>query len=445
MWSRSLRRAADAARFGDGGALDDQSAAAFARELEQALRQILEAWLPRCVAAGRGGFLCNFDARWRPSRRQPRMLEFQARMTRLTARVAAHPGFGAYAEFASHGFAYLRDVLWDREHGGWFRMLDPDGTPREGANKHGHGTSYAISACIAHHELTGDPESLALARSGFAWLDAAGHDAEHGGYFGPYRRDGSRIAASAPRPARRGARDCIGTPWGLKDANTNGDVLDALAELFRAAPDPLVKERLAETFHVVRDHVIVAPGFAHYYFQPDWTPVPDFARFGFGLHASNILANAASALHLDADPSTQSVIRSLVDTSLRHGWDAANGGFFCGGASDGAAARGIEAALLGEKIWWIQAEGLRALLRTALGQPDGERLYLRRLGELWRYVQRCVVDRARGGWRIVGLDSKPRRRRAPKANPWKDPSHEVLSLLECVTRLRSRSSVRPPA
>ena len=196
-------------------------------------------------------------------------------MLRLLSRVSAHPRFSSYREFATHGFHYLRDVMWDREFGGWFRMLDQSGNRLEESTKHGHGASYGIDAYVAYYEFTSDPEALELAQEGFQWLDKVGHDPMHGGYFALYQRDGTQINSPEQCPIPNLVRDCIGTPLGFKDANTNGDMLETLVDLSKVSPDPLVKERLLEMLHIVRDLMIVPPGAVHMYFQPDWTPVPD--------------------------------------------------------------------------------------------------------------------------------------------------------------------------
>ena len=235
------------------------------------------------------------------------MLEYQARMLRLLSRAAAQPGFGRFREFATHGFHYLRDVMWDREYGGWFRMLDPSGAPLESATKHGHGASYGIDAYVAYHELTSDPEALKLAHEAFQWMEKVGHDPHYGGYFALYQRDGTRINSREQCPIPKLQRDCIGTPLGLKDANTNGDMLETLADLSRVSQLPLVKERLLEMLHVVRDIMIVPPGAVHMYFQPDWTPVPDISRYSYGINTSNILAKAARAPCLEPDAKTLEV------------------------------------------------------------------------------------------------------------------------------------------
>src|SRR5437667_9710330 len=100
-------------------------------ELEHALRGVLNAWFPRCVDIENGGFRCDFNRRWKPCGPQLRMLEYQARVTRTAAWLAMVPGFENYRHIAEHGFRYLKEVMWDHEYGGWFRLLDATGTALE--------------------------------------------------------------------------------------------------------------------------------------------------------------------------------------------------------------------------------------------------------------------------------------------------------------------------
>ena len=414
--------------------LDPNKTEALAQELQIALRDLMNAWFPRCIDEKHGGYLCDFDHRWRPSGPQRKLLEFQARTARVAARIAAQPGFESFREAARHGFEFLRDVMWDLKYGGWFRMLDRAGNPLESSTKHGHGISYAIGACVAYHDLTSDPEALDLAQRAFTWIDQNAHDDTHGGYFVFYRQDGTHITSRDQSPNPNEVRDGLGVPIGLKDANTNADLLEAFAELYQVSPNPLLKERLTEMLHIVRDRVVVPPGAVHMYFQPDWTPVPDFYRYAYAVNTANILAKVSRIL--DPDPKTSQVIKSMIDTVLRYSWDRSKGGFFYAGSTYGPMYVEDIRIFIEDKFWWPQAEGTRALLRLALLHPADEMDYLERFRQLWSYINRYLIDRKRGGWVWVGRDCL-RLRRKPKATMWKDPSHEGHSLLECIRLLRS--------
>lgn len=419
---------------------DSHAAGVFAEDFQDALSETLKSWFPRCVDEKHGGFLCDFNYKWKASGPQLKMLEYQARMVRLISRAAAQPGFESYREFATHGFEYLANVMWDHEYGGWFRMLDRAGIPQEAFTKHGHGASYAIGACAAYYELTSDPRALELAKQGFQWLDRVGHDVERGGYFALYSREGTRILSKERSPIPNLTRDCIGTPLGLKDANTNADMLEAVTDLYGVWAVATVKERLIEMFHLLRDRIIVPPGAVHMYFQPDWTPIPDFVRYGYGLNCSNILAKAWRSPGLERDAKALEVIKSVVDTVLTYGWDQSNGGFYYGGSTYGPTYVEDIMVQVQNKYWWPQAEALRSLLRMAMLYPDDEMDYLGRLKQQWSYIKKHVIDWDRRGWLWVATDSKPKVRRAPKATVWKEPSHEVHSLLECIRLLGAQES-----
>ena len=405
-------------------------------ELEGELRRLVTAWFPRSVDTEYGGFLCNFDYRWRAAGSQPKMLEFQARQTIAAARSAAHlSDLADLREIATHGFRYLKDRMWDSNLGGWYRMLDRDGTPREASTKHGHGSSYAISACAACYELTKDLECLELGKSAFAWLESHAHDDLHGGYLVFYRQDGTPILT---RDQGLGPeRDAIGTPIGFKDANTTSDLIGAFRDLYRVWPNAQLRDRLEELLRIVRDRLVVAPGVMHMYAHPDWTPLPDFVRYGQILRSANFLLSASATLFGTSDSTTERVAQSMIDTMLRVAWDSDKGGFHLAGSSFGPAYIENTIVFVKDKAWWVQAEGLKALLAMARLHPGSQVDYEAHFLRLWDYVKTYVIDAKRGGWLAAGLDTNPDARKLAKATMWKDSSHEVEALLDCSLLLDS--------
>jgi cellobiose epimerase len=404
------------------------------------LNSLQRAWYPRSLDRQYGGFLCDFGDRWQPLGPQHKMLEFQARQTLAAASGASSSSQPAVLrEAALHGFRYLKDTMWDHRRGGWFRMLDRTGNPLESATKHGHGSSYAISACVACYRLDGEGECLALAKSAFAWLEEHAHDRKHGGYFVFYREDGTPILSSNGLPAGVLA-DPIGTPIGFKDANTIPDLLKALADLFRVWPDPLLRTRLEEMQCIVRDRLVVAPGVLHMYAHPDWAPLPEIVRYGHILRAANLLLAGSIALNGSVDSTTAAVVKSMVDTMLKVAWDPARGGFHAaGGTFAPPDIEGIK-VFVRRKSWWSQAEGLRALLAMARLYPEDPADYRSHVVRLWNYVRKYLIDARHGGWFQAGIDETPEARTLPKAFAWKDCSHETEALLDCLLMLDSPAS-----
>jgi cellobiose epimerase len=407
-----------------------------AGEFERDLRKLLDVWFPRSIDREKGGFLCDFDRRWKASGAQLKMLEFQARQTVAAARSAIRfPDLPQLREAAEHGYRYLKDRMWDSDLGGWYRLLDRSGQPLEDANKHGHGTSYAIAACVACHELTQNTECLELAKAAFAWLEKHIHDDKHGGYFVFYRRDGSPIVSRPPGARRDEQRDPIGTPIGFKDANTTSDLLKCFLDLYRVWPDALLRRRIEELLSIIRDRLIVAPGIIHMFAHPDWTPVPDLLRYGQALRSASHILEASRALNGSVDATTAAVSRAVVDTMLSVAWDSERGGFYLAGPGLGPAFLEGNLAQLRSKVWWVQADGLRTLLAAAHLQPGDTDAYEKAFVRQWEYIKAYLIDAKRGGWLAEGTDTNPAARKGPKAKMWKDASHETEVLLESLAVL----------
>jgi mannobiose 2-epimerase len=418
---------------GSPGPLDEASRTRLVREFRVALYEILDAWFPRVLDREHGGFLCDFDYRWRPSGSQNKMLEFQARQTRLAALAAAFlPDREDLRAAAEHGFSYLRDAMWDHEYGGFYRMLDRAGSPLESRSKHGHGTAYAISACVAHYRLTGGDQPLELLKRAFDWMERNAHDARFGGYFGYYRRDGRPVRDRVESAPEYPLRDPIGTPLGFKDVNTTKDLMETLGQVAGVWPDPLVVERLREMLDIIGRRVIVPPGACHMYFHPDWTPIPDCAYYGHNLHLAALLLNAADPLEAEARNKTESTARTLLDCALEHAWIPQTGGFALAGSVFGPIHLEDQVWFLDRKYWWPQAEALVALLHFAI-QAGG--VYSDRATTLWTYIKTHLVDARHGGWHKLGVDAGKWVRKLPKADPWRDGSHEGMALMKCIQAL----------
>lgn len=407
-------------------------------------RHVIDPWFPRCLDTVHGGFLCDFDRGWHPVGTQDKLVEFQARQTLFAAdALALFPGDSRLRDATEQGFRYLRDVMWDRNAGGWFHRMDRRGDLLEGGTKHAHGAAYAIEACVAVHRVTGDATALQLAQDGFEWLDRHAHDGEQGGYFGFFTRENRviREPSLCPYPSEL---DTVGTRIGLKDANVHSDLVETFTHLYRAWPDSRVGQRLAETVDLVSDRMIAGDtGALHMFVTADWHPIPHLARAGYQCQTACRFLAARGLVSDDAKLERLAV--QLTDHVLRYLHDAEEGGFWY-------AAPGTEPAELMDhhfiarrKLWWVQVEAVKALLAMSLLRPDQPR-YRDHLARQWRYVQDQFLDATFGGmyssaaaprrWRhrMLGLHPVPARS-AIKGDVWKDASHDGRAWIYCRTAL----------
>jgi mannobiose 2-epimerase len=417
-----------------------------AGDLTYALQQnLLDAWYPRAVDSLGGGFLSRFDYRWQPVGDQQKMVVTQARHVWTTAQAAQFfpDDASAYRAAATHGLAFLRDRMWDPEHGGFYWLVTRDGTPipeHDGRLvKQAYGNAFGIYALAAYHDATGDEDALRFAQEAFRWLDAHAHDPQHGGYFNYLDRDGT--------PFRAGYAD---TP--PKDQNSSIHLLEAFTELYHVWPDPTLRDRLHELLVLIRDTITVEPGTLTLFATADWQPISyrdstaaareangylDHVSFGHDVETAYLMLEAAEALGLDTGETLRAG-KKMVDHALRTGWDDAVGGFVEAGyyfAGDTTLTI-VDAT----KNWWAQAEGLNTLLLLGDRFPDDPMRYHDRFLDLWAYLQAYLVDHRYGGWYAGGLDQQPRMRTADKGHIWKAAYHDGRALMNLIRRLRTASA-----
>jgi mannobiose 2-epimerase len=418
---------------------------ALAGEMEAALRRhVMDAWFPRCLDQEHGGFHCDFDRQWRLAGPQTRMLEFQARQTRAAARLAlAYPAEGDWAEYALHGFRFLRNTGWDRdEPGGWFWLQAPDGRPLEGGTKHAHSGTYAVQACALVHASTSEPGALELAMAGFEWFERFAHDPEHGGYHNWFLRDGTVIRGVEQLPPGTRREDPMNHALGLKDTNVNGDWFETLTELAILMPEPRILVRLRELAQVYLDHLTTAEGRVNFSFLPDWTVLPGQEVHGYGLQAVHRLLTAQPLLpDMPLSERAWQVLRRAVLGGRRRGGGVASE--FREGVSRVSPLQHYRHR---RRAWWPQFEALRVLARVSLESgPRGEAAW-RLVQRQWRFIQREFLDEEYGGVYGTAPDDllpwhRPgrwrRERWLAKGNNAKDASHDADGLLKAIEALRA--------
>ena len=245
-------------------------------------------------------------------------------------------------------------------------------------------------------------------------------------------------------PEKIGSGDGIG--W--KDYNSSIHIMEAYTSLYNIWPDGLLKKRLTDIFIRIRDVFIGRRGFIHLFFQADWTPVSyqdssetvrnehlyfDHVSFGHDLETAYLLIEAAEALELPETPAFQSKTRLMVDHAIKYGWDKNHGGFFESAyyTKDDSMPDIVD---LG-KTWWVQAEGLNALLLMADRYPK-DRKYRLYFEKQWHYIQTFLIDHRYGGWYSDGLDHDRRARKYLKGHHWKACYHNLRALLNCEKMLQ---------
>lgn len=397
--------------------------AALVPALEKNLREnVIPFWFPRCVDRENGGYTIHYGPKGEPLPGGTKMIVTQARTLWLASRLLRSPfGQPAHREAADAGFRFLRDRMWDAEHGGFYWEVDPAGQVLR-SQKHLYGQAFGLYALSEYHLASGSREALALADRLAALLDARAHDEEYGGYREFFARDWTAPAATDQPP--------LGAPPDLKLMNTHLHLLEAYTTYVRAGAPPRARERLAELV-AVESHAVIrkrwmASTDRH---RRDWSPVLDDAdlRISYGHDLENIWL-IADALHALDQPTApyHDLFRALFETAVEHGYDTSAGGFFEAGLPGKPADRRA-------KIWWVQAEALVSAL--AMFELTRDRRYVDVFERTWRFVDSSQTDWTSGEWHeAIEPDGRPRARN--KAHAWKAGYHNGRALLEAIERIR---------
>ncbi|MGA9120385.1 MAG: AGE family epimerase/isomerase [Bacteroidota bacterium] len=408
---------------------------------------ILERWYPLVIDKECGGYFTNLDANWTVLPDQDKMIVSQARHVWTASKAAAFlPKRSFYEDVALHGFKFLRDVMWDREHGGFFQILGRKGefTQYSGwrDEKRTYGNAFGIYALAALYEQTKDAEVLGAAQRAFSWIEEHAYDPVHKGYFEFLTREGRPFGKDDPYTSIASDVNEVG----YKDQNSSIHLLEAYTELYAVWKDPRLRAQLEAILKLIRDVMVHPRGYLRLFFLPDWTPVSfrdaepaireanyglDHVSFGHDYETAFLMLEASHALGLQNDVRTLTVARSMLDHALQNGWDKELGGFW--DASYYFQGEITCRVIHRTKNWWAQAEALNILLLFSHIFPEGP--YAEYFHKQWRYVDQFIIDHEKGDWFEGGIDKEPQFKNGMKSHMWKCTYHTGRALMNCIALL----------
>jgi mannobiose 2-epimerase len=381
-------------------------------------RQLLDTsvtkfFLPACVDTTHGGYLEYWkDGKFVPNgekflTQQARTLWFFSTLPREKIETEAA------LKAAKAGFDFLHHKFLDKEHGGYFSKVTDAGEVKD-PRKHAYLNSFALYALAAYTRATGDAAALKAAQDLFRVLETKARDAANGGYHEFFYRDW-KIIADPKEPIYVG-------PPGQKTYNTHLHLLEAFTELYRAWPDPLVKQRIVELITIDTMTVRHPTYFCNLdKWTPDWqmvlTPQNLRASYGHDVECAWLVLDGVRAVELPTRVYLPWA-ESLVGYSLKFGFDTERGGFYYTGPLG-------QPADDTKKEWWTQAEVLVGTLELyrATRKPEYLDVFKRTLD----FVERHHVAPGGGWFATRKADGSPLSDN--RATMWQGPYHTGRALL----------------
>lgn len=322
-----------------------------------------------------------------------------------------------YLKAATHGYSYLIDTMLDREYGGCYWKTDINRGVIE-PQKILYGQTMALYALVEYHRASGSSEALEHAGSLHEIVQHKFHDEVHGGWIEHCERDFTPLTCTGERLP--GMPDVVG----FKSGDAHLHLMEALTELYAEVKDPAVRESLVEAMELLCTKFYPPDVSASCEYRlADWKAVAtdelSGVSHGHMIEFAWLLLHAQQALGVPRD---WDHFASLLQHSLRYGFDHERGGFYFRGKPN-------ETACDTTKFWWVQAEGLSAL--TDAGAHFASDEYDEALAQLVDWILKVQIRSDDGVW-IASTDTGGRPLNIKKAGEWKAAYHEVRAITKFV-------------
>jgi len=330
-----------------------------------------------------------------------------------------------YLEMARWAYRDLVDRFIDKQDGGLFWTVRPDGRPAE-ANKLIYNQVFGIYGLAEYYRATGDIAALQQAVAIYGLIEKNAHDPVHGGYFDALNRAWQRETGP-------GSNELGPAP---KSQNSHIHILEGFANLLRVWPDEGLRKREHELLGLTMSRIIDTR--THHlilFMKDDWTPVGDGISYGHDIELSWLLVEAAEVV---GDPALIARARqeavAIAKVTNAEGVDT-DGGVYNEGDPKGPTNT--------NKEWWGQAEAAVGFFNAY--QISGDPAYFADSKRSWRFIQDKVVDRQHGDWHnTLARDCTPileikgffgRTFPSSKLGVWKCPYHNSRSCMQLIERV----------
>ena len=392
------------------------------KKVETELRSnILSFWLKYAIDDEFGGFRGQISNDLTIDPRADKGLILNARILWTFSKAFSVYRNPVYLAAARRAYEYLVRYFWDQQFGGVYWMVDFEGQPTD-TKKRIYGQAFTVYALAEYYHATGDAEILARALRLVENIEAAGHDARHGGYLETYERDWTLAVDQRLSDVDMDEK---------KSMNTHLHLMEGYAALLRFHEDSTVRLRLRELIEVFLNH-IVDPITHHFilFFDEQWWPKSEKISFGHDIEGSWLLCEAAEVLgDQDILKRVRAIAVKMAQAVFEQGLDAD------GGLLYEADPTGI---IDTDKHWWPQAEAVVGFFNAY--QLSGLQHFLNSAEKSWAFIDKCIVDHKHGEWFWLVSQSGVPCAGHYKVDPWKCPYHNSRACFEVMERVDALGS-----
>jgi mannobiose 2-epimerase len=383
---------------------------------------VLQFWIDHAVDTQNGAILGQLDRQGKPTNHGNKSVVLISRSLWSFSEAYRRYPDPAYQKMAVECLKFLREKMWDKEHGGYYFSVTRDGKIVD-STKQLNPMSYVMEGLAEYAVAFHDPQAAQEALDLFHVIDQHAHDSQYGGYRIAFTADWQFIPNYKDGPNGAGS-------FGRKSYDWHLGLLEALATVYGVTGDPQVKSRVNELLDIFANKIIDPQvGYGRYYFNDDWS-VADRdgdsrqCEYGLDLEASWLITEAAQRVGRQNDEKVRHASMALVDHALKYGFDTAHGGIYrTGAASEPANNRNME--------WWQQCEAMVAFENAY--QLSGDPKYWQAFNLESHFFMDRFVDHQYG--EVYTALFEDGRIDDTKVDPWKAPYHVTRACLEIISRL----------
>lgn len=388
---------------------------ALARQVEKELTDnILPFWMEKMVNPA-GGFLPRIAGDGTPDISAQLGAVMNARILWAFSSAYRVLRKQEYLDYAERAKRVVIDRFVDKEYGGVYWSLNPDGTPLD-TKKQIYALGFAIYGLSEFSRATGDKESLDCAISIYKDIEKNSFDSLYNGYYEAFSREWGQLGDV--RLSEKDAND-------NKTMNTHLHIIEPYTNLYRVWPDDGLKAKIANLLDIFTDKILDEnTGHLALFFGDDWTSHSDIVSYGHDIEASWLIQEAAEVVYGSDLP--EKIRKAVVDVA-----DAASEGYIPGGGMMYEFHRS-SGAIDSDRHWWVQAEAVVGYLNAYILSGVGS--YLKKATDTWDFISRHISDKEGGEWFwSLKSDGTPNLK-DDKAGFWKCPYHNTRMCLEVIER-----------
>jgi len=399
------------------------------------VNELLPFWTTRMIDETNGGFITHFDEDGKDTGEDEKSLIAQTRcLYTIASAHRAGYGDGKYAAMAKHGADFLIEKMWDKEHGGFYWMLDRAGNLIND-QKIIYGHSFAMYSLSEYTLATGDKRGIEYAEKVFDLIQKYCVDSMYGGYWEMFHRDWTLCGPGSAGGDR-------------KTLDVHMHLMEAFTTLYECSGKEVHRRKLLEDIDLLNlriNHPVYKTGIPQFY--KDWTIAPqikfdiiwgwdrfseegskenatDNTCYGHNCEFAWLLIHALKILKTETETYSD-VFKIIFDHTVNNGIDYELGGVYV----EGPHAGGVSDK---EKEFWQQAEVLIGLLDGVL--LFGDEKYWKAYKNVHRFVFDKVINKKTGEWYAL-LTRKGEPIWTHMGHSWKINYHTVRSMIQSIERL----------